>query len=111
MSVYVVWKTSCVHTRCFLNTARITIQPDVGFGDAVIPSPKLMAHPTILDLPAPQIRVYCKESMIAEKFEAMVRRGIMNSRLKDFRDIRFLSRQLGITSRTLHKKLKSYGLV
>jgi transcriptional regulator of acetoin/glycerol metabolism len=77
----------------------------------VIPSPKLMAYPTILDLPAPQIRGYSKESIIAEKFEAMVRRGIMNSRMKDFWDIRFLSRQFGITRRTLHKKLKSYGLM
>jgi transcriptional regulator of acetoin/glycerol metabolism len=77
----------------------------------VIPSPTLMAYPTILDLPAPQIRGYSKESLIAEKFEAMVRRGIMNSRMKDFWDIRLLSRQLGITRRTLHKKLKSYGLM
>jgi len=43
-----------------------------------------MAYPTILDLTAPQIRGYSKESTIAEKFEAMVRRGIMNSRMNDF---------------------------
>jgi len=67
-----------------LDTARISVQLDVGFGDIVIPSPELMAYPTILDLTAPQIRGYSKESTIAEKFEAMVRRGIMNSRMNDF---------------------------
>jgi hypothetical protein len=90
-----------VQFRGSLDNARITIQLDVGFGDIVIPSPKLMAYPTILDLPAPQIRGYSKESTIAEKFEAMVRRGIMNSRMKDFWDIRSLSRQFDFDGKTL----------
>jgi hypothetical protein len=90
-----------VHFRGLLDTARITIQLDVGFGDIVVPSPKLMAYPTILDLPAPQIHGYSKESSIAEKFEAMVRRGIMNSRMKDFWDIRMLSRQFDFDGKTL----------
>ncbi len=55
--------------RGSLDTARISvIQLDVGFGDIVIPSPELMAYPTILDLPAPQIRGYSKKGTIAEKF-------------------------------------------
>jgi hypothetical protein len=90
-----------INFRGSLDTARISIQLDVGFGDIVIPSPELMAYPTILDLPAPQIRGYSKESTIAEKFEAMVRRGIMNSRMKDFWDIRLLSRQFDFDGRTL----------
>ena len=90
-----------VHFRGSLDNARITIQLDVGFGDIVIPSPELTAYPTILDLPAPQILGYSKESTIAEKFEAMVRRGIMNSRMKDFWDIRLLSRQFAFDGKTL----------
>ncbi len=90
-----------VHFRGSLDTARITIQLDVGFGDVVIPSAEMMSYPTILDLPAPQIRAYSKESTIAEKFEAMVRRGIMNSRMKDFWDIRMLSRQFDFDGKTL----------
>lgn len=82
-----------VHFRGSLDNARIMIQLDVGFGDVVIPSPEMMTFPTILDMPEPQIRGYSKESTIAEKFEAMVRRGIMNSRMKDFWDVRLLSRQ------------------
>lgn len=90
-----------INFRGSLDTARISIQLDVGFGDIVIPSPELMAYPTILDLPAPHIRGYSKESTIAEKFEAMVRRGIMNSRMKDFWDIRLLSRQFDFDGQTL----------
>jgi len=90
-----------IHFRGSLDNARITIQLDVGFGDIVIPSPELMAYPTILDLPAPQIRGYSKESTIAEKFEAMVRLGIMNSRMKDFWDIRLLSRRFDFDGKTL----------
>ncbi len=90
-----------VHFRGSLDNARITIQLDVGFGDVVIPPPEMMTFPTILDMPAPQIRGYSKESTIAEKFEAMVRRGIMNSRMKDFWDIRLLSRRFDFDGKTL----------
>ncbi len=89
-----------------LDNARITIQLDVGFGDIVIPSPQVMVYPAILDLPAPRIRVYSKESTIAEKFEAMVRRGIMNSRMKDFWDIRVLSRQFDFNGKVLAAAIK-----
>jgi len=90
-----------IHFRGSLDNARITIQLDVGFGDVVIPSPELMTFPTILDMPAAQVHGYSKESTIAEKFEAMVRRGIMNSRMKDFWDIRLLSRQFDFDGKTL----------
>jgi len=90
-----------VRFRGALDTARIAIQLDVGFGDVVVPPPKLLTYPTILDLPAPRVRGYSRESTIAEKFEAMVRHGIMNSRMKDFWDIRLISRQFGFDGKTL----------
>ena len=90
-----------VRFRGALDTARIAIQLDVGLGDVVVPPPKLMTYPTILDLPAPQVRGYSRESTIAEKFEAMVRHGVMNSRMKDFWDIRLLSRQFDFNGKTL----------
>ncbi|MFZ5571305.1 MAG: nucleotidyl transferase AbiEii/AbiGii toxin family protein [Thermodesulfobacteriota bacterium] len=95
-----------VHFRGLLGNARITLQLDIGFGDVVIPSPEMMAYPTILDLPAPKIRGYSKESMIAEKFEAMVRRGIINSRMKDFWDIRLLSQRFDFDGNTLATAIK-----
>ncbi|MBN2192820.1 MAG: nucleotidyl transferase AbiEii/AbiGii toxin family protein, partial [Polyangiaceae bacterium] len=77
----------------YLDTARVSMQIDVGFGDRVVPGPVLVDYPTILDLPAPRIRGYTRESVIAEKFHAMVRRGLANSRLRDFFDVWTLARQ------------------
>jgi len=82
-----------IRFRGSLDTARFIIQLDIGFGDIVIPSPEPTNYPTLLDLPAPQLRGYSRESTIAEKFEAMVKLGILNSRMKDFFDIWLMSRQ------------------
>jgi hypothetical protein len=60
-----------------------------------------MNYPTLLDLPAPQLRGYSRESTIAEKFEAMVKLGILNSRMKDFFDIWVMSRQFDFNGVTL----------
>jgi hypothetical protein len=55
-----------------LGNARISLQVDVGFGDAVTPKATSVAFPTVLDFPAPRLKVYPKETVVAEKFEAMV---------------------------------------
>lgn len=75
-----------------LGTARVTLQIDIGFGDIVYPGPEESVLPTILDFPAPQLLCYSRESAIAEKFEAMVKLGVLNSRMKDFYDIWLLCR-------------------
>lgn len=75
-----------------LEKARIPMQIDVGFGDVVHPRPQEQDYPTILDLPAPRLRMYPRETVVAEKFEAMVYLGTLNSRFKDFFDIWLLSR-------------------
>ncbi|MCI0499682.1 MAG: nucleotidyl transferase AbiEii/AbiGii toxin family protein [Planctomycetales bacterium] len=71
----------------FLGNARVPIQIDVGFGDAVIPPPEKIDYPTILDLPAPRFLAYHPATVIAEKVNAMVVHGLMYSRMKDFYDI------------------------
>lgn len=70
-----------------LASARIPIQVDIGFGDAITPSAELVVFPTVLDLPGPQLQSYPKETVVAEKFQAMVKLGIANSRMKDFFDL------------------------
>lgn len=80
-----------VRFRGNLGTVRITMQVDVGFGDVVIPEAEPTEYPVILELPAPQLIGYSRESTIAEKLEAMVKLGILNSRMKDFFDIWLLS--------------------
>jgi hypothetical protein len=90
-----------IRFRGSLGTARITMQLDIGFGDVVVPQPVTIEYPTILPLPAPRLRGYSRESAIAEKFEAMVKLGMLNSRLKDFFDVWLLSRQFDFVGRTL----------
>lgn len=80
-------------TAFITNTrTRINLQVDVGFGDIVTPTPQLINLPTLLpDFPTAQLYAYSKETVIAEKFEAMVLLGIGNTRMKDFYDLWYLS--------------------
>ena len=82
-----------IRFRGALGSAIINMQIDFGFGDIVYPEPEKLEIPTMLDSPAPRLLCYSRESSIAEKFEAMVKLGVLNSRMKDFYDIWLLSRQ------------------
>lgn len=73
--------------------ARVRVVIDVGFGDAVKPAVVDLDYPVLLDLPAPKLRAYPPETVIAEKFEALVKLGQANSRMKDFYDIWLLARE------------------
>ncbi len=74
-----------------LGSARIRLQVDVGFGDATVPPPESADFPVLLDQPAPRLRVYRRETVVAEKLQALVDLGLANSRMKDFFDLRFLA--------------------
>ncbi len=84
-----------------LGTARVSRQIAVGFGGAVVPTPTTTDYPTIRDLPAPRLRGCTRESVVAEKLHAMVRRGLLNSRMRDFLDVWALSRQFESDGRIL----------
>lgn len=76
-----------------LDGARCPVQIDIGFGDAVTPAPENVQYPVILDgMPQPQLRVYPRYTVVAEKLEAMVKLGILNSRMKDYFDLWVLAR-------------------
>jgi Nucleotidyl transferase AbiEii toxin, Type IV TA system len=81
-----------LRTIARLAGARIAIVIDIGFGDAVEPGVEDIVLPVLLDLPAPRLRAYARETVVAEKFHAMVALGIANSRMKDFYDVWILSR-------------------
>ena len=70
-----------------LGKTRLPMQIDIGFSDVVTPEPILVSYPTILDQPSPQLAAYNRETAVAEKFEAMVKLGELNSRMKDFFDV------------------------
>jgi hypothetical protein len=76
-----------VRTTAVIAGARVPIQVDVGFGDAVTPQPIEIDYPTLLDHPAPHLKAYPVETVVAEKFEALVTLGIANTRMKDFYDL------------------------
>jgi hypothetical protein len=90
-----------------LEKARVTMQVDVGFGDAVIPPAAEVEYPTLLDLPAPRLRAYRRETVVAEKFQAMVFLGTLNSRMKDFYDIWLLARQFDFDGQTLSAAIRA----
>ena len=76
-----------------LDSARCPIQIDVGFGDAVVPGPEDARYPIILPgMPEPQLRVYPRYTVVAEKLEALTSLGMLNSRMKDFFDLWVLAK-------------------
>jgi len=90
-----------VRINAELDSAQIHAQVDIGFGDAVTPDAVLADFPTLLDLPAPHLRVYPRETVVAEKFQAMVQLGIANSRMKDFHDLWTISQTFDFDGATL----------
>jgi predicted nucleotidyltransferase component of viral defense system len=76
-----------------VGAARLTVQVDVGIGDAVTPAPEWLDYPGLLDLPRARLRAYPRESVIAEKLHAIVVFGTRNSRMKDYFDVRALARE------------------
>lgn len=89
-----------------LERARIPVQIDIGFGDAITPAPVETQYPTLLPAPIPRLLTYPKETVVAEKFEAMVKLGIANSRMKDFYDLEALSLTLDFDGKTLCEAIR-----
>ncbi|MBI5716966.1 MAG: nucleotidyl transferase AbiEii/AbiGii toxin family protein [Burkholderiales bacterium] len=82
-----------IDLRATLDRARIALQVDIGFGDAVTPQPQPIDYPTLLaDVPAPKLRAYPKATVVAEKLHAVSILGMTNSRMKDFFDLWVLLR-------------------
>lgn len=90
-----------------LNQAKIPIQVDIGFGDAITPSPEEIKYPTLFDAPPPILKAYPRYTLVAEKVEAMVKLGLANSRMKDFYDIWLLSRIFSFDGGVLRQALEN----
>lgn len=89
-----------------LGRAKIPMQIDVGFGDKIYPDPSVIRYPTILDMKEPNLKGYPIESVVSEKFEAMVKLGSLNSRMKDFYDIWLMIRSFDFDDSLLAKAIK-----
>jgi len=88
-----------------LGNMRKSLQFDIGFGDVVVPKPETLEYPTLLDMDKPVIKAYSKESVIAEKFEAMLYLAELNSRMKDFYDIYSLCGSFEFDGRVLYEAI------
>jgi predicted nucleotidyltransferase component of viral defense system len=84
-----------------LGSARVRLQVDVGFGDAITPSAEEVEFPTLLGTEPPRLRACPRETVVSEKLEAMVKLGLTNSRMKDFYDLSVLSRRFAFTGQVL----------
>jgi predicted nucleotidyltransferase component of viral defense system len=96
-----------VQLEARLATARIKVQIDVGFGDVMTPAPQEIEYPVLLDFPAPRLRTYPRETVVAEKFEALVKLGIANSRMKDFYDLWVMARDFEFEGALLSQAIKA----
>jgi predicted nucleotidyltransferase component of viral defense system len=90
-----------------LGTAEITLQVDVGFGDAITPAAVEVDYPTLLAMPAPHLRAYPRETVVSEKLEAMTNLGMANSRMKDFYDVWVLSREFEFQGESLRRAVSA----
>lgn len=90
--------------RC--GTARLSLQIDMGLGDAVWPAPQPCVYPTLLDFPVPRVLAYPREAVVAEKLEAMVVFGESNSRIKDFFDLHHLATRFEFDRATLSEAVR-----
>lgn len=90
----------------YLDRTRIPIGIDIGFGDVIYPDTVEMEFPVILDMEVPKLNAYSLESSIAEKLEAIVKNGFLNSRYKDFYDIYVLSDKYSFSYEELHNAVK-----
>jgi hypothetical protein len=84
-----------------LNAARVHMQIDIGFGDVVTPGPERLTYPTLLDFPAPILSGYSRETVMAEKLQALVQLRMLNTRMKDYFDLWLLSQQPQLNRETL----------
>jgi hypothetical protein len=83
------------------------MQIDIGFGDVIVPPPVEIEYPTLLEFPPPLILAYPKETVVAEKLEALTSLGLLNSRIKDYYDLALLSRLYPFDGRLLVQAIRS----
>jgi predicted nucleotidyltransferase component of viral defense system len=88
-----------------LSGARIRLQLDVGVSDLVVPEPGWVDYPTLLDMDAPRILAYQPPTAVAEKFETMISKGLLNSRVKDYYDIWMLASSMSFEGKDLKASL------
>jgi len=94
-----------VKLRATVGKAIVPLQVDVGFGDALSVAPEEITFPVLLDMAAPKLRAYSRETVVAEKLEAIVKLGMLNSRFKDYFDLHYLAHKFSFEGDALAKSI------
>ena len=98
-----------------LAKARIPMQVDIGFGDVIVPKPCEVAYPALLEFPPPVLQAYSKETVVAEKLEALTALGMLNSRIKDYYDLALLAQHYpfdgALLAEAIHSTFRHRGTV
>lgn len=94
-----------IRFQAALDQARIPIQIDIGFGNAIVPPAIEVEYPTLLDGPAPRIHTYPDVAVVAEKLHATVVFGERNSRYKDSYDLYLLARRFRFDGESLARSI------
>jgi len=90
-----------------LFTTKMPILIDIGFNDIIIPEAQKIQYPTLLIMPEPTLWGYTLETVIAEKLEAIVKLALVNTRMKDFYDLRVLAREFQFDGNNLTQAIKA----
>lgn len=90
-----------------LGGIRLNVSVDVGFGDTIVPHPKKETYPVLLDLPKPKLKTYPRETVVAEKLDAIFVLGLRNSRMKDYYDLWTMARHFEFDGRILIDAIKA----
>lgn len=89
-----------------IKQVRVPFDVDIGVGDVIIPKPEKRKIATQLpEFSSPEVSTYSLESTIAEKFEAILQRFELTSRMKDFYDISYLSHMFDFEGRKLQEAI------
>ncbi len=90
-----------------LERAKISLQVDIGFGDAIVPDPEEIQYPGMLDFPIARLRAYPRETVVAEKLEALVKLGMVSTRMKDFYDLWILAREFDFSGPSVCRAIEA----
>ena len=96
-----------VKLRANLGKAVVPLQVDVGFGDAQFVAPEEITFPVMLGMAAPRLRAYSRETVVAEKLEAIVKLGMLNTRFKDYFDLYYLARKFSFAGESLAQSISA----
>jgi predicted nucleotidyltransferase component of viral defense system len=96
-----------VEFQATLDSARVRMKIDIGFGDVVTPEAREIQYPVLLDMEQPVMRGYPSETVVAEKLQTLMKHGLANSRMKDFYDIWMLAMRFDFDGNLLQQAIES----